>query len=291
LKDYFLDAARSEMAQLKALCDYAGENGITLEEDDLEALNTSLEDLEASAKENGYANAKKYLKAAYGDLVTLDTVEEANTESALANKAISFYRDSLEYTDEELEDYYVSLNGSSDLFTYAYYYIAAETVESTDADGNTTTAANEETLTAAKADAKAIVAAFEAHENEYDSIEAKLNAAIASVVAPADGEEQAVCTYSKDALGSSLGSSYSSWLMEEGRKEGDIEVLENTDYGYYVVVFESRNDNSSDADGDGTIDRLAIAKGQLTDTAVSEWIGTLSANYEAADGFGMRFVG
>ena len=150
-KDYFLDAARSEMAQLKALCDYAGENGIALEEDDLEALNTSLEDLEASAKENGYANAKKYLKAAYGDLVTLDTVEEANTESALANKAISFYRDSLEYTDEELEDYYVSLNGSSDLFTYAYYYIAAETVESTDADGNTTTAANEETLTAAKA--------------------------------------------------------------------------------------------------------------------------------------------
>ena len=194
------------MAQLKALCDYAGENGIALEEDDLEALNTSLEDLEASAKENGYANAKKYLKAAYGDLVTLDTVEEANTESALANKAISFYRDSLEYTDEELEDYYVSLNGyyvslngSSDLFTYAYYYIAAETVESTDADGNTTTAANEETLTAAKADAKAIVAAFEADENKYDSIEAKLNAAIASVVAPADGEEQAVCTYSKDA--------------------------------------------------------------------------------------------
>ena len=290
-KDYFLDAARSEMAQLKALCDYAGENGIALEEDDLEALNTSLEDLEASAKENGYANAKKYLKAAYGDLVTLDTVEEANTESALANKAISFYRDSLEYTDEELEDYYVSLNGSSDLFTYAYYYIAAETVESTDADGNTTTAANEETLTAAKADAKAIVAAFEADENEYDSIEAKLNAAIASVVAPADGEEQAVCTYSKDALGSSLGSSYSSWLMEEGRAEGDIEVLEYTDYGYYVVVFESRNDNSSDADGDGTIDRLAIAKGQLTDTAVSEWIGTLSANYEAADGFGMKFVG
>ena len=79
--------------------------------------------------------------------------------------------------------------------------------------------------------------------------------------------------------------------MEEGRAEGDIEVLEYTDYGYYVVVFESRNDNSSDADGDGTIDRLAIAKGQLTDTAVSEWIGTLSANYEAADGFGMRFVG
>ena len=61
-KDYFLDAAKSEMAQLKALCDYAGANGINLEEADLEALSTSIEDLEASAKENGYANAKKYLK-------------------------------------------------------------------------------------------------------------------------------------------------------------------------------------------------------------------------------------
>jgi hypothetical protein len=279
------------MAQLKALCDYAGENGIALEAADLETLNASLEELETSAKENGYANAKKYLKAAYGDMVTLGTVEEANTESALANKAITFYRDSLEYTDAELEDHYASLNGSSDLFTYAYYYIAAETEESTDADGNTTSAATEETLTAAKASAKAIVAAYEADENKNDSIEARLNAAIASVITPADGEDQAVCTYSEDAQGSSLSSSYSSWLMEEGRKEGDIEVLENTDYGYYVVVFESRNDNSSDADGDGTIDRLAIAKEQLTNTAVSEWIESLSANYVAADGFGMRFVG
>ena len=290
-KDYFIDAAKSEMTQLKALCDYADENGIALDEEALADISASLEALDASAKENGYANAKKYLNAAYGDLVTLNTVEEANRESELANKAITAYKDSLEYTDEELEEYYASLNGSSDLFTYAYYYIAAETVETADSEGNTSASATEETLAAARDSATAIVSAFAEDENQYESIEAKLNAAIASVIIPADGEEQAVCTYSEDIEGGYLSSYYNTWLMDENRTESDIDIIENSDYGYYIVAFESRNDNSSDADGDGVIDRLTIARGFLTDDTVSEWINTLAEGYEAKAGFGIKFVG
>ena len=58
-----------------------------------------------------------------------------------------------------------------------------------------------------------------------------------------DGEE--ISFTETTAFASALDSSYSEWLLGSGRKAGDITTAE-TSSGCYVVVFDSRDDNSGD---------------------------------------------
>ncbi len=232
--DYFLQAATQNMIQNKALCDYAAENGITLTDEEIAQVDSSFDGLDDYAKTQGYADADGFFAANYGNGVDSAVVRQAGLDSALASKVYNQVSDSTEYTDAELEDYYESLNGESDIFDYDYYYVAAETVETTAEDGTSSSAATDETLAAAKATADAILAAYQAGTSE--DAEENFSAAIASQVA--DGQ----LTSGANTSGSSLGA-YKEWMMAT-RSAGDATVVENTSSdGYYVVVFLSRSDN------------------------------------------------
>lgn len=237
-KDYFLQAAIQELTQVKALCDYANENGIALTEEEIAQVDAGFEGIDEYAKALGYADANAFFAFNYGPGVKQPVIRQANLDSALAGKVYSQIADSQEFSSEELEDYYAGLNGASDLFDYAYYYAAAETVETTGEDGKTTTAPTEETTAAAKATAEAIMAAYKdsgSDEENEDYVE-RLNAAVASQV---DG---ASATHPNPTAGSGLGA-YKEWLMGS-RKAGDITVVSTEDgKGSYVVIFLDRNDN------------------------------------------------
>lgn len=130
-RDYFRDAAKSEIQQLRALLDYASENGISLSEDEIADVDAQFEGMEETAKSYGYGSADKLYAMNYGSGVTAKIVRQAALDSALAQKAYDAYMDGLDWTEEELEEYYAGLNGDSDLFTYDYYDVSAETVENT----------------------------------------------------------------------------------------------------------------------------------------------------------------
>ena len=160
-RDYFLDAASQELTQTKALLDYAAEKSITLDEDEIAQVDAGFEGLDEYVKGLGYGSVDKFFAASYGTGVTKALVRQAGLDSALASKVLSQMSDSFQYTEAELEEYYKGLEGASDIFGLAYYYVAAETVETTAEDGTASSAPTEETLAAAKATADAILAAYE----------------------------------------------------------------------------------------------------------------------------------
>lgn len=116
----------------------------------------------------------------------------------------------------------------------------AEKVESTDADGNTSSAVTEETTAAAKDAADDILTAYTALKKsnpDDDNYTAMLNSAVAQVAPTTEATERSNIT------GGNLGD-YKEWLMESGRKAGDATVVDKADgSGSYVVVFLDRSDN------------------------------------------------
>ncbi len=239
-RDFFLDTAKQQMIQSQALSDYAAENGIALDDEELAEIDANLDATETYAQTLGYSGIDKFLSANYGRGLSLKDVRGYSAQAALADKVMDQKEASLSYEPYQLEEYYRSLDGASDRFDFAYYYAAAETVESTDENGETSSAATEETIAAAKALAEDILADYEAAVAEAgDSADygALLDEAVAAHV---DG---ATATHQSDYPGSSL-NAYADFLKDSQRETGDAAVVDNTNAdGSYVVVFLSRNDN------------------------------------------------
>ncbi|MBQ9686980.1 MAG: peptidylprolyl isomerase [Oscillospiraceae bacterium] len=232
-KDYFLTAAKNDMLQTTAVVDYANANGIALDADEIADVDANFDGLDEVAVAYGFANGDKMLAANYGTGVNQKVVREAYLNSALASKMLTQVSDSFTYTPAELEETYQSYEGSHDYFDYSYAYVAAVTVETTDENGESSAAATEETLAAAKATAEAIQAAYDKTEGE--DYAARLTEAAAASGITANESDYVV--------GSSLGFA-KEWLMDAARKAGDITVAEDsTGSGYYAVVFLNRDDN------------------------------------------------
>lgn len=231
-RDYFIDATLSQLVQNKALADYADANGITLTDEEKAVVDDDVATLDAYASLQGFSSADNFLAANYGNGVTTDIAREIGYAGTLASKAAEEYSDSLEYSAAELSEQYASYNGERDYFDYVYYYVSAEKV--TGEDGNDTV--TDETVAAAEAKANEILAAYEAGEEK--DVEARLNAAIATV------DADATATHNAATSGSGLGA-YKEWMMDSARESGDATVCANsTNDGFYVVAFVAREDNN-----------------------------------------------
>lgn len=230
-KDYFLDAAKDEMVHATILGQYAADNGIALDDDDYAQIDSAFEGLEEQAQSLGYANGDKMLAANYGTGVNQKLIRAAYEESMLANKAAQALTDSFTYSDAELEEEYQSYGGEQDYFDYAYCYVAAELVETTDADGNASSAATDETVAAAAEKASAIAETYKSAAGDNPAVRL-INAAAA------EGESGSEQTH---VQGSSVPAA--EWMLDASRKSGDVTVYPE-DNGCYVVVFLARDDNS-----------------------------------------------
>lgn len=229
-KDYFLDAAKHEMIHATVLGQYAADHGITLDADDLAQIDAAFDGLEEQAKSLGYANGDKMLAANYGTGVNQKLIRAAYQESLLASHAAEALTDSFSYTDEEIEAKYQSYEGARDYFDYAYCYVSAERVETTDADGNTSSDVTDETVAAAAEKASAIADTYKSAAGDNPAVRL-INAAAA------EGESGSQQTR---VQGSSVPAA--DWMLDESRKAGDVTVYPDAS-GCYVVVFLSRDDN------------------------------------------------
>ncbi len=274
-KDYFLQAAEQEMVQTNAILKYAADNGIALTEDEIAQVDNTFVGMDEQVKTQGFTKVDKFFAANYGNGVDKEIVRQSGLDSLLVKKTIDQVTSEFNFSDQELEDYYKSLNGEQDIFDYAYYYVAAESVDTTNDDGETVSKPNDETRAAAKATAEAIQAAYSKAEGS-NALE-KLNAAVASVV------EGATATHNSRGVAGGLGV-YKEWLMGS-HKTGDLGIVENTDAnGQYVVLYLGRSDNhypmaqvrhiliQAEAAEDGTYtdEAKAAAKAKAEDI-LNEW--------------------
>ena len=260
-KDYFLDAARQELVQATVLGQYAAENGISLDADELAQIDASFEGLDEQALSYGYGSGNKMLAANYGSGVNQKIVREAYKQSQLAAKAAEALTDSFTYTDEQLKEQYASYHGERDYFDYAYVYVTAEKVETAAEDGTTSSAPTEETLKAAGEKAAKIVETYEAAAGDSPAV--RLNNAAADA-----GESASNQTHVQGSGVPAL-----AWMADASRKAGDV-TTEADDNGCYVVVFLAHDDNNyvtanvrhilvraeADADGNYTDEAKAAAK-------------------------------
>ena len=280
-KDYFLENAQNELIQEKALRDYAAQNGIALDQEELDAVESSFDGMDEYVRSQGYANADKFFAANYGTGVNTNTVRQAYQNSALASKALTSYSESLEYSPAELKEQYASYNGEMDYFDLAYYYVAAEKTEVAGEDGETTQEVSTEALAAAEETARAIRDAY--NESEGEDFAARLDQAVAAQVA------EAAANHSTNTQGSGLNDAYKDWVMDDARKAGDVTLtVDSSDSGYYVVVYIGRENNDynlaqvrhilvkaeADADGNYTEEAKAAALARAEE---------ILAEYEAGD--------
>ena len=268
-KDYFLKSAKTKLQQEKVLRDYANANGAVVSEEDAAAIEQSFEGIDDYAKLQGYASADNLFAANYGNGVNVDIIRKASYNSALANAGLEKLSASFVYTPEQLAENYASHNGEHDFFDFVVCDVAAETVESTDENGQSVSELAPGAMDAAKATADAIVAAYNKDKDNKDVL-ARMQAAAASVDPSLSASKQTKIP------GSSLGD-YSEWMLDESRKEGDVNSVVNAaENGYTVVAFLSRDNNDynlvnvrhilvkavADENGEYTDEAKAAAKAQ-----------------------------
>ena len=275
-RDYFRDAAKSELQQLRALLNYAEENGIALSEEEIAEVDAQFEGMDELAKSYGYGSADKLYAMNYGSGVNTKIVRQAALDGKLAQKAYDAYQESLNWTEEELEEYYAGLNGDSDLFTYDYYDVSAETVENTvvadDGTESVELVATDASREEAKATAEAIVEAYlngdttVAAVPEEAAADTETEAVITEVTADTETEVEAETAEEADDnsvqarfaaavdaktggvgqepahrseyRGSYLPEAYADWLKDPARAEGDVAVFADSDEnpGAYTAI-------------------------------------------------------
>ena len=242
--DDFMTSAKDSAASVYALADAAEAAGFTLPEAEKEALETSLASLDLYATMYGYANADQYLKAMYGNGASKKTYEAYCEKQALASAYYEHYSENLNYTDEDLRAAEEENPGAYDSYSYNTYYLATSrflTGGTTDAEGNTTYSDEEKAASVAAAEEAAKALTGKDIKTAED-----LDAAIAALEINKDSS--ASSTYNEDTLYTSLTAAYKDWMADSSRKTGDLAYFESasgdTVSGYYVVMFQGRNDNA-----------------------------------------------
>ena len=218
-KDYFLNNAKTQMRQTAALVDYAGQQGLTLSEDEIANVDQNFEGLGDIARTNGFGSADKLMAANYGAGVNVAIVRQAYLDSALASKAQEHAQESFQYSDEELEKHYQDFAGSHDYFFYSEVEIE-DVADAADPHA------------AAMEKAEALV---EAYNSSDKTGSAAYDIAIVAAAQEMSAEVQSNIT------GDQLGELHD-WMVDAGRQVGDIGIIDGEGH-VHVVVYLMREDN------------------------------------------------
>lgn len=250
--DYFMDMAVENAYSDYTLSDAAKADKFSITDKEKLSLESQLGSIEMQAMLKGYPNIDQYISAYYGNGATYDSYTEYVERSALASAYYNNYYNNLSYTADQISAHAAEHANEYTSFSYAEYELPYESFlgeGTTGEDGNVTH--SDEEIAAARDAAKAAAEELA----KATSLEA-LNAAIAAMEINKNAEEPVAARAHEKILYSSLEEKYQTWLTEDGRKIGDIGVLENsststdadgnqttTVSGYTVVIFTAVTDN------------------------------------------------
>ena len=251
--DYFVDEAISQAASDYAMYDLAMAENFTLSEEEKSSYDSTISMLNTYATIYGYSSPDKYLSAVYGYGSSLKGYSEYYERSVIAAAYYAAHEDTFTYTAEDRNTYAADKEANFNSYTYDSVYMSYTYFReggTKDEDGHTTytNEENEAARKTMKETAEALATAA-----SVDDLKEKVAA-----VKVTEGNSVSV-TENKDVLHSSVNAALSKWLAEEGRQDGDIAAIPNettsTDEegkettivnGYYVVIYHSTNDNTSD---------------------------------------------
>ena len=249
--DHFMDLALEDAKANHALCELAKKNNFQLSEDDVKEMEDSLDYMEFYSQLYGYKNMDAYLQSIYGFGATLESYKAYVERATLAQAYYNHIYDSKTYDAEAIRAYEEGKFDNYSSFTFAMYTLSYTNYlpEGTkDEDGNVTY--TDEQIADAKKQAEEDAKTLTAAKNLTE-----LNAAIAALPINKDKKDVAA-SEAKKVLYSQINKTYGEWLANKDRQENDITYIADittskdedgneaeTLNGYYVVLFQSRNDN------------------------------------------------
>lgn len=226
-KDYFQKLALDNIRQYKTLLAEAAEKGFTY--DATADIEDFKRDLTKTAAASGMTESA-YLQSAYGELATIENLEEHIASTATVNAYFDYLWEQEAPSDEEAQAHYEENKDSYDVVDYRVTMVDAELPkEPTDlADPDVEWTGTDE----------------EGNEVAYTPSEAEVEKAMADAEVKAKEALESVDTDGTLNEGSKFAdiSDYiNTWLFDAARKEGDTTIIEAADVNrYYVVKFEKR---------------------------------------------------
>lgn len=264
-KDLFDQMAVEQILNTKELSDDAAKNAFVY--DTAKEYKSVIDNMKTSAETEGIAISKFYEKN-YGSYANEKNMEPIIKEGILT---AAYYDELLKKnapSDQEIKDYYNENTQSYDKVDYRSFTVkadVAEDAEETDVDR----------------------AMLEAKKKADVMMEERKSGTDFKELCIQNASEDEKATYENADTDASLfeGKYYSDmpvaameWLYEDGRKAGDIAVLEDSGNNqYYVVEFNNRYFDEAD--------NQTIANTMASDRVV-EYMTKLSANYEVTDNKG-----
>ncbi len=250
--EFFLDSALEKAKSDYALYNKAMADNFTLSKEEQESFDSLSSTLELYAIYSGYKNADKYLSAIYGYGADEESYTEYSRIATIASAYYNKHRDDLKYDETMIDEYEKDKFNDYSSFDYASYYVSASSYlkgGTKDDKGNTTYSDDDRAAALAEADR---IAKELATNKDVES----LDKAIAALEINKDNKN-AASTKNKDVMYSSVPTdTLKAWLADEARTEGEVGIVVNeststdadgketkTTNGYYVVIFQGRDDN------------------------------------------------
>ena len=213
--DYIMDNTVKQMTMVQRGLKQAQEEGYQFPASVQEQYEDSLNSLKTSAESTGMS-VKAYLQRNLGAIMTEKVYNQQVLRMLQYQAYAQSYSDSLTYTDAELEAAYQADPKTYDKAAWEYVVVSGAADSTTDADGNTVQATDEEQAAAkeaAKATAEEILAAY----NSGKSLES-----IAGNYEKATYYNTTDAAYYDGVVGN--------WLFDDARKDGDTLVIGITDF-------------------------------------------------------------
>lgn len=223
--DYFESSSIETIMNIKALNKLAADEGIVLDEEDYAEIDSYLTQIEDGAASSNYS-VSAYLRTYYGDGVSKKLVKQILTEQTLASKyeetKMAEFGDA--HTDEEIEKEYKNDTTLYDKVGLAYYLVKAETVKTTDEDGEETSEVTDETMKDAKKIAQKLA--------KSKSLEAFSEAVDKQAGAEDSLSKYAIINY--ETISGNMSEDIAKWIYGKDIEVGDMTVIESEDTGYFV---------------------------------------------------------
>lgn len=250
---FFIDAAIDQAKSDFALYDLAmKDETFKLPEDQQTTLDNMFSNLSVYATLYGYSSTKQYLGAMYGWGADEESFKEYNTRSEIAKAYYAAHEESLKYDDAAIRAYEEDKKDNYNSYNYSYAYLSYNdfiTGGTKSEDGKTTTytdAEKDAARAAMKAAAEEMATATTLDELKQKAKDAPVN----------EKSALAVNAYT-NVLHTGIDGLLNKWLSDPERKPGDIAAIANVITGedgkvdenatvnaYYVIYFESKNDNT-----------------------------------------------
>jgi len=249
--DYFIDEAINEAKSTYALYDAAKAAGHTLTQEELDDIDSIIQNQGFWGQLYGYSGLKDYLKAVYGNGAQEKSYREFLEVTTLAASFKSAHLDGLAYEDTDLSTYSDAHFDDFSSFAYNSFVVYANDFMDHAEDEEHEHTAEEEaaSLKAAEEAANTLAASGAATLDD-------LNAAIAEMDAYKDSDKKA--THTDSTLYTQISPKIAEWLAASERQAGELGVIPYTTtttaedgtettntLGYYVVQFEGRDDNNT----------------------------------------------